>query len=251
MQNSNVSHIDNYLKYLSFLCLDPTREKWAKHYLASNNGSMLPFTNRVFIPNIINENDITDLKDFFGEIPFTLWVNKTNNLTNETLEKLGLKLQACFPLMEADLNSLPPLLTDSPIKIQLLQSKEDIISIWVPIATQAYPKISISEFQKYILYLLSTPEYKNMRFYLGLHDGKPCATSLLILKKDVAAVHWVGTIPEYRKNGLGYAISCFPLHEVKHQVSKAILYSSQMGKPLYEKIGFRLVAEACVYGSLH
>jgi len=50
----------------------------------------------------------------------------------------------------------------------------------------------------------------------------------------------LGTIPAYRKRGLGFAVSRHALVEAKKNGYKtALLFASVMGKPLYEKIGFR------------
>ena len=86
-----------------------------------------------------------------------------------------------------------------------------------------------------------------MRFYVGYYKNEPCAASMLILRKDITDIHWVGTLPAYRKKGIGHAISHWPLHDIKNKVTNAILFASEMGKPLYESMGFITVAESQVY----
>jgi hypothetical protein len=226
------------------------KEKWSKNFKASKSGSILPFANRVFVSHNIHEQDIEELKSFYGEMPFTIWVDKANLLANENIAKMGLKLLANYPLMAANINNISLLPENSAIKVTQLFSKEEIYSLWVPLVTSAYKNVSIIEFKKFVSYLLSTACSKDMRFYVGYYNDKPCATSMLIIRDGVADIHWVGTIPDYRNKGLGYAVSCFLLHEIKTIVPTAILYASVVGKPLYKKIGFTEISESHVYSSM-
>lgn len=242
-----MDNINTYFQYLSFLCLDPEREFWSKNCMASKSDCLLPMTNRAYIPDQVHQTDIEELKSFFGDRAFTIWMDKENLIGLQQIEKIGLKRRTQFPVMLADLKQMADYVHNPEIEIKQISSTEEIFSLWIPLVCKAYNKVDIQEFSKYIRYLLSTPESKNMRFYIGYYQGQPCATNLLILKNNITGVHWVGTLPEYRNKGLGYAISCYPLHEVKSTISKAILYASEMGKPVYEKIGFNTLTESYVY----
>ncbi|HEX5164706.1 MAG TPA: GNAT family N-acetyltransferase, partial [Thermomicrobiales bacterium] len=43
--------------------------------------------------------------------------------------------------------------------------------------------------------------------YVGSVDGRPVATSMLLVTSDVAGVHVVGTLPEYRRRSIGAAMT--------------------------------------------
>jgi GNAT superfamily N-acetyltransferase len=79
--------------------------------------------------------------------------------------------------------------------------------------------------------------------YLGFLDGKAVATSGLYFGDGTAGVYNVGTLPDYRRPGLGAAMTW---HAVSRGADRgctvSILQASVMGKPVYERMGFRTVA---------
>ena len=78
------------------------------------------------------------------------------------------------------------------------------------------------------------------RFYLGILDGKPVATSNYYLGAGVCGLYFVGTLPEARNKGIGFSITQKPLLEAKKLGYKAgILQASKMGRPVYLKLGFK------------
>jgi len=78
------------------------------------------------------------------------------------------------------------------------------------------------------------------RWYLGLLDEKPVATSLLLLHRGVAGIYCVATIGEARGHGIGAALTREPLLVAKGLgYDFAVLQSSKMGLPVYERLGFR------------
>jgi hypothetical protein len=78
------------------------------------------------------------------------------------------------------------------------------------------------------------------KFYLGMLDGKPVATSNYYLGEGVCGLYFVGTLPEARNKGIGFSITQKPLLEAKKMGYRAgILQASVMGKPVYLKLGFK------------
>jgi ribosomal protein S18 acetylase RimI-like enzyme len=79
--------------------------------------------------------------------------------------------------------------------------------------------------------------------YTGYIDGLPVASSALIASHRVAGVYNVATLPDYRRRGLGAAMT---LHAVRRGAEQgcvmASLQASEMGRPVYEGIGFRVAA---------
>jgi GNAT superfamily N-acetyltransferase len=86
-------------------------------------------------------------------------------------------------------------------------------------------------------------EIKNrqpMKCYLGLLDGKPVATSMYYLDEGVAGIYFVATLPEARNKGIGFSITQKPLLDAKKLGYRAgILQASQMGRPVYLRLGFK------------
>ena len=82
-----------------------------------------------------------------------------------------------------------------------------------------------------------------MRHYLGWLGGEPVGTTSLVLTGSVAGIWNVGTLPEYRRQGIAAEI-------VRHALADAatlgyansMLLSSNLGLRLYERLGYRTIS---------
>lgn len=79
------------------------------------------------------------------------------------------------------------------------------------------------------------------RVYVGYLDGKPVATNMLFNGTGVASVYAVATLPSARGKGIGAAITLKPLLAAREMGFRhAVLFSTEMGVRVYERIGFRV-----------
>ncbi|SDM13566.1 GNAT family N-acetyltransferase [Aliiruegeria lutimaris] len=73
-------------------------------------------------------------------------------------------------------------------------------------------------------------------------DGEPVAVSSLVITEGLAGVYAVATLPNARKRGLGTAMTLHAMAEGKRRGARmATLQATTMGRPIYEKIGFRKI----------
>jgi len=80
------------------------------------------------------------------------------------------------------------------------------------------------------------------RLYVGYMDGKAVATNLAYNGGGVTGLFCIGTIPEYRGRGIGTAITLAPLYDARDEgYQYGVLFASEFGMPVYERIGFRYV----------
>lgn len=83
------------------------------------------------------------------------------------------------------------------------------------------------------------------RYYIGRLEGRPVATSELFVSDGVAAVHYVVTLPELRRRGIGAAMTLRVLDEARALGCRlAVLTASPDGIGIYRRLGFE---EYCTF----
>ena len=109
---------------------------------------------------------------------------------------------------------------------------------------------SVQENLNKIYYLTSNIyDASLLHMYVAYDCDVPVAAGIMLQSsQNVATLHAIAVIPEARGKGFAKAIVKKALWDAKQQgCSQAVLLSSAMGKPLYEKIGFKDYAQYCVY----
>ncbi|MEX1252884.1 MAG: GNAT family N-acetyltransferase [Dehalococcoidia bacterium] len=87
--------------------------------------------------------------------------------------------------------------------------------------------------------LIEAPEWRG---YVGYRDGRPVATSQLVFTEGVAGVYYVATVEEARRRGFGEAMTRHALNEgAAAGCAIANLQASEMGEPIYRRMGFEQV----------
>jgi GNAT superfamily N-acetyltransferase len=195
----------------------------------------------------ITDQEISDVTTkFFDAVPFRWLVDVQDKHQIQKLENNRFTFVCSYPGMILDINELPVVTYGSDVSVKEINNAEDIKQ-WIDIVAASYGS-NAHEFSKFITYLQENCSPGTLRFYCGYYDGKPVATTVTIQHDDVVGVHWVGTLPEYRGKGVGYAVTHASLLEAKHKnCTQAILLASEMGKPIYAKMGFKEFAMYNVY----
>lgn len=80
-----------------------------------------------------------------------------------------------------------------------------------------------------------------LRFWLGSVTGRAVAASWTAVSDGYTGVYGVATIPTMRRRGYGEALTRAAMNTAAHL--PAALQSSQAGRPLYLKMGFREIAQ--------
>ncbi len=100
--------------------------------------------------------------------------------------------------------------------------------------------------------MLHRPE---LAFYVGYQDGEPVTSGLGLRTGATIGVYNIATVPSARRHGYGAAMTMRIVDDgAAAGCDVAILQSSTMGQPVYERLGFRTVSEYFGYieaASLH
>jgi GNAT superfamily N-acetyltransferase len=81
-----------------------------------------------------------------------------------------------------------------------------------------------------------------VRVFSALVDGQPAGVSIAIRTGDVSGVYGVGTRPEFRRRGVGTAVSWAAVTAGREWgCDTVVLQASAAGLPVYERMGFRTV----------
>ncbi len=91
-------------------------------------------------------------------------------------------------------------------------------------------------------YFLRTGLPHSFVAYVGIADDIPVASSLVFFGTGVAGLYHVSTAPDHRRRGIGSAITRAPLVEARRRGYRvAVLHGTQMGYPVYRRLGFEEV----------
>jgi GNAT superfamily N-acetyltransferase len=84
--------------------------------------------------------------------------------------------------------------------------------------------------------------------YVGYADGEPVSTGLGVRSGRTIGVFTIATVPAARGHGFGAAMTGRVLADgAAAGCDVATLQASAMGRPIYERMGFRLVQEYDIY----
>jgi GNAT superfamily N-acetyltransferase len=80
------------------------------------------------------------------------------------------------------------------------------------------------------------------RMVLGRLNGEPVATNIVLKGAGVMGVYGIAVSPSARGQGIGAAITLKPLLDARaqHGYNHAVLFGTEMGVPIYKRIGFRM-----------
>lgn len=84
-------------------------------------------------------------------------------------------------------------------------------------------------------------------------NGETVSASATLLVDDRLYVAWVATVPEHRRKGYAETAMRRSLEEASkvHGWRRSVLHATPAGRPVYEKMGYRVVEEYMLYGLGH
>jgi ribosomal protein S18 acetylase RimI-like enzyme len=237
-----MNNINNLVPAITYVSLNNPNEFHTESIHAFKSGALCGYCNQALITGPCSTDELQAMHAYFGNLPYTVWTTVQLNEHTQDFRTQELNL-----LMAAKLGTIAPATVKNEITVKELTDTSDIARIWIPLVAPLFGATA-AEFATFIAYLQQTSIANKMRYFIALLNGIPAATSMLIVHDDCIAVDWVGTLPAYRRKGLGYAVTCNALHLLKNEGNKpVVLLASAAGEALYKKIGLSVVDQYNVY----
>lgn len=158
----------------------------------------------------------------------------------DRLVGVGLREAGAVPAMTVDLRSLPRADNQPDLTIRQVESAEDR-ALWGELAARG------TGFEEPAVRALAALEpcipaerLDGQARLLAEYKGKPVASGALVISGDHAGAYAISTLPEFRRRGIGRAITLHALQlGAAGGARTGFLQSSPMGRPVYENMGFR------------
>ncbi len=179
---------------------------------------------------------------------FWLFPSPTRAQLALELERAGLIHTETDVAMIADLETLPEAFPPEPRGFEIEEVRtlfqmvefSDILSALFGESPEA------AQVRRY--YRRLSLKSDEMRFYLGRFEGFAVSTGVLFLDGTCAGIYDLSTLVTDRRQGFGSAMFRFLLGEARQSGYRtAVLQASPDGFGIYERDGFRRVADVLVY----
>lgn len=169
-------------------------------------------------------------------VPFAVHVRADLNEVVRSAPQLGLHDEGRLPCFAMERGPIPPPLPGLVI-VRADRSNWDSFLDVNAAGFEMPREIAASILPTHVL------DDPRLRVYLGIADGRPVATSASVRTGDTIGIYSVTTVPHARGRGYGRAMTWHTLGDADPGWELAVLQASDMGRPIYERMGFRLVRE--------
>lgn len=240
-QISDTAYFDSWRDWMSFIDAGDVLER--DGVLSVRSGALVPSLNIAFVTRKLDHpgEDLAAAVRYFDDRnqPFIIRVREGVDPSAERVaEELGFPYSDTVPGMTLHPISDPPPL---PIALEITTVEDERgLEDFILVNAEAFGMPAEAMSQLLTMRFIEDPGW---RAYVGAVEGQPVAASMLQLDGDIAGVYFVGTRNDFRKRGLGGAMTWHAVREgAEAGCTVATLQASDMGKPVYERMGFRVVA---------
>lgn len=166
---------------------------------------------------------------------------------HEYLSGLGYALAGQLPLMAAGIAQLSG--SSESDGVECRRIRPDELSAWAESLAEGYGlPLPLCELCAETAQFGSEAEDSPMQFFGVFESGRMVSTSQLFLHDGIAGIYCVSTLPEKRGKGYGARATAEPMRvAAKLGYATAMLQSSEMGLPVYRKLGFEQIGGAAFY----
>jgi GNAT superfamily N-acetyltransferase len=199
------------------------------------------------------EEFVARAKSFFANRGrgFSVWVRGAQPEDDDLLaaaEAAGLQFVYAMPEMVLDAPvEAPPLPPGA--EMRMLTEVEQIDDYW-EIAAASYTSLGFPP-EVFASYSNRTGLLAdNIAAFIAYLDGESVSIAMTIVNHGVAGIYWVGSLEQARGKGLGRATTAAATNAgFEMGADLASLQASPMGKPIYERMGYKTLFDYRLYMS--
>jgi hypothetical protein len=129
--------------------------------------------------------------------------------------------------------SRPPL--PDGFRVERVTTREQLAML-ERIAIAAYPLEGLEKNPPYSLFAPSLLDMSHVHLVLGFHGDKPVGVAVGFISHGINQVMLIATLPDTRGRGFGAALTWAVA--LADPSLPAMLLSSDLGRPVYERMGF-------------
>jgi len=201
-------------------------------------GIPAPFFNAGWALGAADQRDIGAAVDHLraSGLPFTLHVPSDRPVAAAAARAIGLVEGGRLPCFALAPGPIPP----APPALEIVRVGP---RAWDDFVGATATSFGMPIEMVHALYPPAMLDDSRVRAFLGSVDGSAVATSVAIRTGATLGVYSIGTVPEARGRGYGSALTWHLMRDADPGWEVAVLQASEMGRPVYERMGFQLVRE--------
>lgn len=231
-------------------------QKKSLEYLLSEKFRIPPF-NSVF-PNVyateIDFKSVDEVNKTFINYNLAPFWQLTPSPISESLEKYLLSKDFRFlqsdPCMllrhnKVDFELFKRKIEDSELSIRVVTSDVEMIDLYSETMFTGFGMQPLEpEFVSLNRNVMLNSLDKKRQYFLGFIDDKPVTTGMNFYHSGLAGLYEITTQPSFRKHGFGTVMTMYLVLKAQEMnYTESILGASEMGYPIYEKLGFEKLFE--------
>ena len=185
-------------------------------------------------------------------VPGSWWLDPgfTPSSLPDALERHGYVSRGVVPAMAMTLGSLPAIALPPGAELSWVEGQDRMRETQRMVGIGFGMPSELADGLAEHLAGIGDPVDGPARVVVVRVDGVPVASAMAATVNDVAGIYSVVTLPEARGKGLGTTVTLAALHDARERGAQmAVLEASDMGFPIYARMGFRHVGDFRLFAS--